>query len=89
MIDATLNNQLWEPSVGPKGSAAIVQEKASTKLMRGDFLHLPYLGGTNVTCPFLTLTAELIHFCLFPAKRGDPLQQQCQEPPSDRPSPSL
>ncbi|PPQ83087.1 hypothetical protein CVT25_003791 [Psilocybe cyanescens] len=46
MIDATLNNQLWQPAVGPKGS--FFSERASEKMRSGDFLHLPYIGGTNV-----------------------------------------
>ncbi|KAE9385462.1 alpha/beta-hydrolase [Gymnopus androsaceus JB14] len=45
MINGTLNSQLWQPAIGPKGSFADAQ--ASTKIQNKDFLHVPYLGGTN------------------------------------------
>ncbi|KAF5392359.1 hypothetical protein D9757_001582 [Collybiopsis confluens] len=46
MIGSTLNSQLWQPSVGPPGSFA--DAEASAKILSKDFLHVPYLAGTNV-----------------------------------------
>ncbi|KAJ4480140.1 alpha/beta-hydrolase [Lentinula aciculospora] len=46
LISEALNGQLWQPCIGPAGSFADAQ--ASTKIRNKDFLHVPYLAGTNV-----------------------------------------
>lgn len=46
LINETLNGQLWEPTIAP-GSFAPVP--ASQKVDSGNFLHVPYIGGTNVS----------------------------------------
>ena len=46
MIDSTFNGQLWEPAIGPAGSFA--PERPSQRILSGKYLHVPYLGGTNV-----------------------------------------
>ncbi|KAJ7837789.1 alpha/beta-hydrolase [Mycena olivaceomarginata] len=46
MIDSTLNSQLWQPAVGPKRS--LIPERASARVASGNFLHIPYLAGSNV-----------------------------------------
>ncbi|KAG6833576.1 hypothetical protein H0H93_013161, partial [Arthromyces matolae] len=45
MIRETLNTQLWQPTTGTPGSFAPV--RASVRIEAGDFLHVPYLAGTN------------------------------------------
>ncbi|KAF9230523.1 alpha beta-hydrolase [Melanogaster broomeanus] len=46
MTDSSLNGQLWQPAIGPVGSFAPV--RPSQKILSGDYLHVPYLGGTNL-----------------------------------------
>jgi len=46
MIDSTLNGQLWEPAIGPPRSFA--PERPSQRILSGNYLHVPYLGGTNL-----------------------------------------
>ncbi|THV01033.1 alpha/beta-hydrolase [Dendrothele bispora CBS 962.96] len=46
MVLGTLNMQLWQPAVGPPGS--FVPERASRRIKANDFLHIPYIGGTNL-----------------------------------------
>ncbi|KAG6906283.1 hypothetical protein DXG01_014775, partial [Tephrocybe rancida] len=45
MISATLNQQLWQPSIAP---GSMTPERASVRIRKGDFLKVPYLAGTNV-----------------------------------------
>ncbi|KAF9223918.1 alpha beta-hydrolase [Gyrodon lividus] len=46
MIDSTLNQQLWQPAIGPVSSFA--PERPSQKVRSGNYLHVPFLGGTNL-----------------------------------------
>ncbi|KAF7330244.1 Carboxylic ester hydrolase [Mycena venus] len=57
MVSTALNAQLWEPAVGPEGS--FITERASARIARGDFLRLPYMGGTNVNEGTLFSTSVL------------------------------
>ncbi|KAJ7039660.1 alpha/beta-hydrolase [Mycena alexandri] len=45
MMSSTLHSQLWQPSVA---AGSMIPERASVRIARDDFLHLPYLSGTNV-----------------------------------------
>ncbi|THH07976.1 hypothetical protein EW146_g9143 [Bondarzewia mesenterica] len=45
MIEQTLNNQFWEPTVAP---GSFVPVRASTRIADGEFLHVPMIAGTNL-----------------------------------------
>ncbi|KAG6885765.1 hypothetical protein C0992_004908 [Termitomyces sp. T32_za158] len=47
MISSVLNDQLWQPAIGPPGSFAPV--RASTRIKTGEFRHdVAYLAGTDL-----------------------------------------
>ncbi|KIJ35514.1 hypothetical protein M422DRAFT_180686, partial [Sphaerobolus stellatus SS14] len=46
LIDATLNQQLWQPAPGPANS--LMPERPSARIASGNFLKVPMLWGTNL-----------------------------------------
>ncbi len=71
MIESTLNSQLWQPSVGPAGS--FVPERSSQRIQSGNYLHVPYLAGTNVchtTCMRMVYVGDTYHTSLLQLNEG-------------------
>lgn len=71
MIDSTLNEQLWEPAIGPAGSFA--PERPSQRILSSNYQHVPYLGGTNVRSRQLHMIF-LTEYTIHKAERRSTLQ---------------
>ncbi|KAI0317629.1 alpha/beta-hydrolase [Amylostereum chailletii] len=46
MIQSTLNEQIWEPAVGPPGT--FLPERSSARIASGNFSHVPLIAGSNL-----------------------------------------
>jgi len=60
MVTATLNHQLWQPTVAP---GSVVPVRASEVMASGKFLHLPYIGGENVSFKVMWRILGYAHLC--------------------------
>lgn len=50
LMTDVLNGQLWEPTVA---AGNFISVEPSEKISAGDFLHIPVIMGTNVSCVVL------------------------------------
>ncbi|KAI0029856.1 alpha/beta-hydrolase [Vararia minispora EC-137] len=46
ILSSLLNQNMWEPTVGPRGT--IIAELSSERIKSGNFSHVPLIGGSNL-----------------------------------------